>query len=206
MKISLIQMNSGQDKAANIAAAAALRRTSRGRGAAQWWSAGMFRFSRGHRADKQEAAEILGDGLAYRAMQDLARGHRIFFTPLILEKIPGETRLHNSTVVFDRDGDEIAAIARFICSTSPRRTVPNIAKALPSSRARRSRPTRPRLSLSAAPSATILRFPYLFAALADKGADVIVLPAAFTLATGKDHWEVLCRARAIETETYFRPR
>ena len=31
---------------------------------------------------------------------------------------------------------------------------------------------------------------------------MIALPAAFTLQTGKDHWEVLCRARAIETETY----
>jgi predicted amidohydrolase len=30
-----------------------------------------------------------------------------------------------------------------------------------------------------------------------------VLPAAFTLQTGKDHWEVLCRARAIETQSYF---
>jgi len=35
------------------------------------------------------------------------------------------------------------------------------------------------------------------------GAGLIALPAAFTLQTGKDHWEVLCRARAIETETYF---
>ena len=48
-----------------------------------------------------------------------------------------------------------------------------------------------------------LRFPALFQALADKGAEMIALPAAFTLQTGKDHWEVLCRARAIETETYF---
>ena len=32
---------------------------------------------------------------------------------------------------------------------------------------------------------------------------MIALPAAFTMQTGKDHWEVLCRARAIETETYF---
>ena len=31
---------------------------------------------------------------------------------------------------------------------------------------------------------------------------MIALPAAFTLQTGKDHWEVLCRARAIETQTY----
>jgi predicted amidohydrolase len=43
----------------------------------------------------------------------------------------------------------------------------------------------------------------LFRALRDKGADVIVLPAAFTLMTGKDHWEVLARARAVETQTYF---
>ena len=48
-----------------------------------------------------------------------------------------------------------------------------------------------------------LRFPGLFQALADKGAQAIALPAAFTMQTGKDHWDVLCRARAIETETYF---
>ena len=47
-----------------------------------------------------------------------------------------------------------------------------------------------------------LRFPDLFQALAEKGAQMIALPAAFTLQTGKDHWEVLLRARAIETETY----
>ena len=47
-----------------------------------------------------------------------------------------------------------------------------------------------------------LRFPALFQALADKGAEVITVPAAFTLQTGKDHWEVLLRARAIETQTY----
>ena len=47
-----------------------------------------------------------------------------------------------------------------------------------------------------------LRFPGLFQALAERGAEVIALPAAFTMQTGKDHWEVLLRARAIETETY----
>ena len=43
---------------------------------------------------------------------------------------------------------------------------------------------------------------HIFQALAEKGAEIIALPAAFTLHTGKDHWEVLLRARAIETETY----
>ena len=47
-----------------------------------------------------------------------------------------------------------------------------------------------------------LRFPALFQALVDKGAQVIALPAAFTMQTGKDHWEMLLRARAIETQTY----
>ncbi|WP_457094467.1 nitrilase-related carbon-nitrogen hydrolase, partial [Microvirga sp. P5_D2] len=48
-----------------------------------------------------------------------------------------------------------------------------------------------------------IRFPELFQKLRDAGSDVIVLPAAFTLMTGKDHWEALARARAIETQTYF---
>ncbi len=43
----------------------------------------------------------------------------------------------------------------------------------------------------------------MFTALVDRGAQLIALPSAFTLQTGKDHWEVLCRARAIETQTWF---
>lgn len=43
-----------------------------------------------------------------------------------------------------------------------------------------------------------LRFPGLFARLAEAGADVISVPAAFTVPTGKAHWHVLLRARAIE--------
>ena len=39
-------------------------------------------------------------------------------------------------------------------------------------------------------------------ALADGGAEVIVVPAAFTAATGKDHWEPLLRARAIENQAF----
>src|SRR5262249_14313830 len=45
-----------------------------------------------------------------------------------------------------------------------------------------------------------LRFPELYRALAQNGADLIVVPAAFTLHTGKDHWHVLLRARAIENQ------
>jgi predicted amidohydrolase len=47
-----------------------------------------------------------------------------------------------------------------------------------------------------------LRFPELYRKLASLGAEVITIPAAFTLYTGKDHWEVLIRARAIENLAY----
>ncbi len=43
-----------------------------------------------------------------------------------------------------------------------------------------------------------LRFPELFRAMLDRGVDLVALPAAFTAVTGKAHWEVLVRARAIE--------
>ncbi|HEV3457005.1 MAG TPA: carbon-nitrogen hydrolase family protein [Thermoanaerobaculia bacterium] len=47
-----------------------------------------------------------------------------------------------------------------------------------------------------------LRFAELYRRLADLGADVLAVPSAFTLATGKDHWEPLLRARAIENQCY----
>ncbi len=45
-----------------------------------------------------------------------------------------------------------------------------------------------------------IRFPALYQALRDKGADIIVVPAAFTALTGAAHWQVLLRARAIENQ------
>lgn len=48
-----------------------------------------------------------------------------------------------------------------------------------------------------------LRFPELFRALVERGADVIAVPAAFTVPTGEAHWHVLLRARAIETGSHM---
>jgi deaminated glutathione amidase len=47
-----------------------------------------------------------------------------------------------------------------------------------------------------------VRFPELYRRLAVEGAEVIAIPAAFTLATTRDHWEVLVRARAIEDQCF----
>src|SRR6202035_3338901 len=47
-----------------------------------------------------------------------------------------------------------------------------------------------------------IRFPELYRALVTRGAEVISIPSAFTLATTRDHWEVLVRARAIENQCF----
>lgn len=47
-----------------------------------------------------------------------------------------------------------------------------------------------------------LRFPELYRGLVDRGAIALAVPAAFTLTTGKDHWHILLRARAIESQCY----
>ena len=47
-----------------------------------------------------------------------------------------------------------------------------------------------------------VRFPYLYRALAKAGAEVLTVPSAFAPDTGKAHWEVLLRARAIETGSF----
>lgn len=48
-----------------------------------------------------------------------------------------------------------------------------------------------------------IRFPQLYTALREQGADIIVVPAAFTKVTGKAHWDVLLRARAVETQCWI---
>jgi len=47
-----------------------------------------------------------------------------------------------------------------------------------------------------------VRFPELYRSLARRGAEVLAVPAAFTLQTGKDHWELLLRTRAVENQSY----
>ena len=47
-----------------------------------------------------------------------------------------------------------------------------------------------------------LRFPNLFRKLAKRGAQIILMPAAFTVPSGKDHWEVMLRSRAIENSLF----
>jgi deaminated glutathione amidase len=205
LKISLVQMNSVADKPANIAAATALiERAVEEERPDLVALPECFDFLGGQRADKMAAAEVLGEGPAYDAMRELAARHRIVIhAGSMLERVAGQERIHNTTVVFGRDGGEVARY----------RKIHMFDVVTPDGASYRE-------SASFAPGDAVvtyecegvtvgcaicydLRFPHLFQALADRGAQVILLPSAFTLQTGKDHWEVLCRARAIETQTYF---
>lgn len=48
-----------------------------------------------------------------------------------------------------------------------------------------------------------LRFPELYRELSNLGAEIVFVPSAFTMRTGKEHWEILLRARAIENQVYI---
>ena len=205
MKIAVIQMNSVSDVAANVAKATALIERCVEQEGPDWvclpehwnWAGGSTR-------DKVANGDTVPGGPAYLAAQALAAKHKIWLhSGSVLERAKGAEKVHNTTVVFDRSGAEVAVY----------RKIHLFDITLPDGTAYRE-------SAGVIPGREIvtydceglrvgcaicydLRFPELFQALTAAGAELIALPSSFTLQTGKDHWEVLCRARAIETETYF---
>jgi predicted amidohydrolase len=204
MKVSLVQMNSISDKAANIAAAKALIERAVAEESPDWvLLPEQFDWAGGGRADKLANAEAMPGGPAYAMAQQLALKHKIFIhAGSIMERIDGEDRIHNTSVVFNRRGEEIARYRKihlFDVTTPDGVSYKESAGVKPGDA----------VATYDCEGVTIgcsicydLRFPDLFQALAEKGAQIIALPAAFTMQTGKDHWETLLRARAIETQTY----
>ncbi|NKC23058.1 carbon-nitrogen hydrolase family protein [Ochrobactrum oryzae] len=205
MKISLIQTSPQTDKAENL-------RITRGlmEDAVRTDSPDLivlpeyFEYYGGTPEEKLAAAESVPDGPAYKMAQDFAREHNVFVhAGTLMEKVPNEKRIYNSTFVFNREGKEIAHY----------RKIHMFDIVGPDGTAYKE-------SATVKPGENVvvydldgfkigcaicydIRFAELYLELEKAGADVIVLPAAFTLQTGKDHWEVLARARAIETQTYF---
>jgi nitrilase len=205
MKITLVQTNPQTDRAANLARAVELM--SRAVAVDRPDLIVLpeyFEYYGGTTADKIAAAQPAPGGEAYAAMQAFAAKHGVFVhAGSMMERIEGEKRIYNTTVVFDRKGQEIARY----------RKIHMFDIVAPDGTAYKE-------SATVKPGEDIvfyevdgfrigcaicydIRFAELFLKLAAGRADVIVLPAAFTLQTGKDHWEVLARARAIETQTYF---
>jgi deaminated glutathione amidase len=204
MKVSLIQMNSVSDKAANIAAAEALIERAVREERPDWvLLPEFFDWAGGSKADKLRTAETFPGGPAYTMARVQAVKHRIFVhAGSIMERIDGEERIHNTSVVFNREGEEIALYRKIHLFDV---TTPDGAAYQESQTVKAGDGVMTYDCEGVTIGCSIcydLRFPDLFQALAEKGAEIIALPAAFTLQTGKDHWEVLLRARAIETETY----
>jgi nitrilase len=204
MKISLIQMNSVSDKAGNIATATALIERAVAQEGPDWiLLPEQFDWAGGVKGDKARNAESLPGGPAYSAMQELAAKHRVFIhAGSLMERIEGDERIYNTTVAFDRKGDEVACYRKIHLFDV---TTPDGASYRESATVKAGDAVVTYDCEGVKIGCTIcydLRFPALFQALADRGVDLIALPAAFTLQTGKDHWETLLRARAIETQTY----
>ena len=204
MKVSIIQMNSISDKAANISAAEALIERAVREERPDWvLLPEFFDWAGGFRADKFANAESFPGGPAYEMARRQAIKHRIFVhAGSIMEKIEGEDRIHNTSVVFNREGEEIARYRKIHLFDV---TTPDGASYKESQTVKAGDKVVTYDCEGVTVGCSIcydLRFPDLFQALAEKGAEIIALPAAFTMLTGKDHWEVLLRARAIETETY----
>jgi predicted amidohydrolase len=198
-----LQMSSGPDRVANEARALALVTAAADRGARLVGLPEMWEHI-GPAAEKQAFAGPL-DGRQLAPLRELAAKRGLWLLAGSVAEQAGAGRAYNTSALIAPDGS-IAARYRKIhlfdveipdgvhyresASVAPGEEVPPVV-ALGDLGVR--------LGLAICYD---LRFPELFRRLADQAADVIALPAAFTAFTGKPHWEVLLRARAIENQAF----
>jgi predicted amidohydrolase len=198
---AVVQLASGADRTHNVRRAAALVHEAADRGARLVVLPEVFAW-RGADASDPSSAETI-PGPTTQSMATLARELGIVVCMgSILETIPGEARRYNTSCVVDADG---AIVARY-------RKIHLFDVALPGRVAVQESATRvagtdvvvARTSLATLGCSICydLRFPELYRRLAREGAEVLLVPSAFTAPTGAAHWEVLCRARAVENQCY----
>jgi predicted amidohydrolase len=119
----------------------------------------------------------------------------------ILEGEPGAQRLSNTSTFFDPSGEMTAVYRKihlFDVKVSDNDYLES-ATIAPGSEIVTAKSGAATLGLSVCYD---VRFPELYRLLALRGAEVLAVPAAFTLQTGKDHWEILLRARAVENQAF----
>ncbi len=195
-----IQMSSTPEKAENFETAEKLVREAVAAGAElvalpELWSChGLERVYR----DNAEPVP----GPTTELLGELARELSVYVLGgSILEGEPGAERLFNTSTFFDPSG-ELVAVYRKIHLFDVK---------APDREYLESRIIAPGhdIVIAKAGAATLglsvcydLRFPELYRLLALRGAEILAVPAAFTLQTGKDHWELLLRARAVENQAY----
>ncbi|KAJ1637472.1 nitrilase-like protein 1-like protein [Pavlovales sp. CCMP2436] len=203
------QMTSTSSHADNYAQVAELCARSEAAGAKLLCVPEAFSFLGSHFTQTIAQAQSL-DGERLGSYRVLARKHKLWlslggFHEAGAEVAPGEGegRVYNTHVMLDDAGATVAVYRKIHLFdvdvvTGPvmmesRYTAPGPAEAVvidsPVGR----------LGLT---TCYDLRFPELFTALAQRGAEVILVPSAFTVPTGKAHWHLLLRARAVETQSY----
>ena len=201
MRAGVVQLNSNENKDRNLAAADSLVRGAVAEGAELIVLPEKFNVL-GTPEQMSEGAEPL-EGPTLRWARGLARELGISLVAgSILERIEGEKKLRNTSALIGPDG-EVEAVYRKIHMFDVE--VGGVTY-------RESDSEAPGDEIVWADAGDVplgmaicydLRFPELFRILALRGARVIALPSAFTLYTGKDHWEVLVRARAIENQVFM---
>jgi predicted amidohydrolase len=202
LNVAIVQMNSQEDKGANIAAALDLIDRAAATGARLVALPEVWPYLGPDDVSRDQAETIPGP--ISEALAQRARRHGIYIHGgSIYEKRPGDPGMYNTTVVIDPTGEIIAHYSKIHMYDV---VLDGIAEYQESATVTPGNETTITEIDGIPIGLTIcydLRFPELFRILALKGAQAIVLPAAFTLMTGKDHWETLIRARAIENELYM---
>ncbi len=210
MRVSVLQMNQGSDKAANIAQAERLIVAAARDGAElvslpeTWTNLGGGREARTRAAEALPAPGGEG-GEAYSLLRAMARKHGLHVHGgSVIERgiEQGGERLFNTTLVFDREGAEVARYRKIhlFDITGPDGTGYRESALYGAGDT----------LVSFTAGGTVfglsicydLRFPEQYLALRRAGAEAVFVPSNFTLMTGKDHWEVLLRARAIESQCW----
>ncbi len=201
MRVAAVQLNSKADQTANLAVADRLTRAAAAQGAQlivlpEKWTA------LGSDEQQREAAQPL-DGPAVGWACELARELGVdLVAGSFLEQVPGQEKLANTSVHVGPDG-EVQAVYRKIHMFDVEvggRVYRESEIEQPGAEIVLSRSAEGvELGLSVCYD---LRFPELYRILAVRGARIITIPAAFTLATTRDHWETLVRARAIEDQAF----
>jgi deaminated glutathione amidase len=200
-RIAAVQMASGADKAANLATAERLVREAAARGASLVGLPENVAWM-GPEAERNAAAEPL-DGPTLARFSALARAESIhLLAGSVLETGAPGGLLYNTSVLFGPTGVRLAVYRKmhlFDVEVGDGQRYRESAAVAPGTDVVCTETPLGRIGLSVCYD---LRFPELYRALSAQGAVLLIVPSAFTLMTGKDHWEVLLRARAIENEAY----
>jgi deaminated glutathione amidase len=201
MRVAAVQLNSTADQVANMAHADRLTRAAAADGAKlivlpEKWTA------MGSEQDLRAGAETL-DGAAVGWARAIARELGVdLVAGSILERVAGQSKLANTSVHVNPRG-EVVAVYRKVHMFDVEvggRTYRESELEEPGEEIVLSQTAEGvELGLSICYD---LRFPELYRILAVRGARIVALPAAFTLATTRDHWEPLVRARAIENQAF----